>query len=165
VRITELPIPEAVKEILISSGIMELYPPQEEAVKAGALDNKNLVLASPTASGKTLVAELCALKHLLEDGGKIVYLTPLRALASEKFEEFRKYSQIAKKDGQHVRIGISTGDFDSTDAWLERFDIIITTNEKADSLLRHRAKWMDEVALVIADEAHVGGRACQTDAD
>jgi helicase len=155
VKITDLLVPEPVKEILIRSGIVDLYPPQEEAVKAGALENKNLVLASPTASGKTLVAELCALKHVLEEGGKIVYLTPLRALASEKFEEFRKYALVMKKDGKRVRIGISTGDFDSTDAWLERFDIIITTNEKADSLLRHRAKWLDEVALVIADEVHL----------
>jgi helicase len=155
VKVAELSIPEAVKELVIRSGIVELYPPQEEAVKAGALEGKNLVLASPTASGKTLVAELCALKHILEKNGKTIYLTPLRALASEKFEEFRKYTSITKADGRRVRIGISTGDFDSTDPWLERFDVIVMTNEKADSLLRHRAKWMDEVSLVVADEVHL----------
>ena len=154
-KVAELSIPEAVKELIIRSGIVELYPPQEEAVKAGALEGKNLVLASPTASGKTLVAELCALKHILEKNGKTIYLTPLRALASEKFEEFRKYTSITKTGGRRVRIGISTGDFDSTDPWLERYDIIITTNEKADSLLRHRAKWMDEISLVVADEVHL----------
>jgi len=47
-----------------------LYPPQEEAVKAGVLGGKNLVLASPTASGKTLLAEFCALKHILERTAK-----------------------------------------------------------------------------------------------
>ncbi len=52
-------------------------------------------------------------------------------------------------------MGISTGDFDSSDSWLERYDVIITTNEKADSLLRHRAKWMDEISLVVADEVHL----------
>jgi len=150
-----LPIPEEVKELIIKSGITELYPPQEQAVKAGALEGKNLVLASPTASGKTLIAEFCALKHLLEKGGKTVYLTPLRALANEKFDEFRKYTSLTKKDGRRIRIGISTGDFDSTDPWLERYDIIITTNEKADSLLRHRAKWMDDISLVVADEIHL----------
>jgi len=155
VKIAELSIPEAVKELVIKSGIAELYPPQEEAIKAGALEGKNLVLASPTASGKTLVAELCALKHILEKNGKTVYLTPLRALANEKFEEFRKYTTIMKKDDRRIRVGISTGDFDSTDPWLERYDIIITTNEKADSLLRHRAKWMDEISLVVADEIHL----------
>jgi helicase len=155
VKVRELAIPESVKEITIKSGIMELYPPQEEAVKAGALEGKNLVLASPTASGKTLVAEFCALKHILEKNAKTVYLTPLRALANEKFDEFKKYTQIRKSDGKRIRIGISTGDFDSSDPWLERYDIIITTNEKADSLLRHRAKWMDDISLIVADEVHL----------
>jgi len=155
VKITDLSIPEFVKEILMRSGIVELYPPQEEAIKAGVLEGKNLVLASPTASGKTLIAEFCALKHVLEKNGKVVYLTPLRALANEKFEEFKKYSVISKADGKRVKIGISTGDFDTGDPWLERYDIIITTNEKADSLLRHRAKWMDEISLIVADEVHL----------
>jgi helicase len=155
VKITDLQIPESVKELIIKSGITELYPPQEEAIKVGVLEGKNLVLASPTASGKTLIAELCALKHVLERGGKVIYLTPLRALASEKFDEFRKYTTITKADGRRLRVGISTGDFDSADQWLERNDVIITTNEKADSLLRHRAKWVDDISLVIADEIHL----------
>jgi helicase len=155
VKISDLSVPESVKEIITRGGIAELFPPQEEAIRAGALEGRNLVLASPTASGKTLVAEFCALKHVLERNGKIIYLTPLRALANEKFDDFKKYSALTKKNGDHIRIGISTGDFDSTDPWLERYDIIITTNEKSDSLLRHRAKWMDEISLVIADEVHL----------
>ena len=154
-KVTELPIPEALKEVTLRSGISELYPPQEEAINAGVLECKNLVLASPTASGKTLIAELSGLKHILEKNGKVIYLTPLRALANEKFDEFKKYTTLRKKDGKRVSVGISTGDFDSNDPWLERYDIIITTNEKADSLLRHRAKWMDEISLVIADEVHL----------
>jgi len=154
-RIEELPIPESVKQVIISSGITELYPPQEEAILAGALEGKNLVLASPTASGKTLIAELCALKHILERNGKVLYLSPLRALASEKYEEFKKYTVIRKRDGRRVRVGISTGDYDSSDPWLEKFDIIVTTNEKADSLLRHRSRWVNEISLVVADEVHL----------
>ena len=140
---------------MLNSGIAELYPPQEEAIRAGVLEGKNLVLASPTASGKTLIAELCGLKQVLERKGKVIYLSPLRALASEKFEEFKKYASIRKPNGRRVSVGISTGDFDSSDAWLEKYDIIVTTNEKADSLLRHRAKWMDEISLVVADEVHL----------
>src|SRR3990170_6066881 len=140
---------------MLRSGIAELYPPQEEAINAGVLEGKNLVLASPTASGKTLIAELCSLKHVLEKNGKVIYLTPLRALASEKFDEFKKYTSIKKPDGKRVTVGISTGDFDSSDPWLERYDVIITTNEKADSLLRHRAKWMDDISLIVADEVHL----------
>ena len=154
-KIAELPVPEPVKEILLNLGITELFPPQEETIRAGVLEGKNIVLASPTASGKTLIAELCGLKHVLEKNGKVIYLSPLRALASEKFEEFRKYSSIRKADGRKVSVGISTGDFDTADTWLERYDIIITTNEKADSLLRHRAKWMDDISLVVADEVHL----------
>lgn len=154
-KIADLAVPEPLKVLLIEGGITELYPPQEEAIRAGALDCKNLVLASPTASGKTLVAELCSLKHVLERKGKVIYLAPLRALASEKFDDFQKYAKLKKPNGQRVSVGISTGDFDSGDPWLGRYDIIITTNEKADSLLRHRAKWMDEISLVVADEVHL----------
>ncbi len=154
-KIAELAIPEQLKELIIQSGITELYPPQEEAIRAGALEGKNLVLASPTASGKTLVAELCCLKHVFEKCGKAIYLAPLRALASEKFDDFQRFTKLRKPNGQHVNVGISTGDFDSGDPWLGRFDIIITTNEKADSLLRHRAKWMGEISLVVADEVHL----------
>ena len=154
-KITELSLPDPVKEIMSNSGMIELYPPQEEAIKSGVLEGKNLVLASPTASGKTLIAELCSLKHILEKNGKVIYLSPLRALASEKFEDFKKYTVIKKPNGRRISVGISTGDFDSSDSWLEKYDIIVTTNEKADSLLRHRAKWMDEISLIVADEVHL----------
>ena len=62
---------------------------------------------------------------------------------------------MKKPNGDRVRIGISTGDYDSSDPWLGRYDIIISTNEKADSLLRHRAPWMNELSLVVADEIHL----------
>ena len=154
-KVIELPVPELVKEATLRSGIDELYPPQQEAIQAGVLEGKNLVLASPTASGKTLIAELCSLKQVLENNGKVIYLSPLRALANEKFDEFKKYTSIRKADGRQVKVGISTGDFDSGNPWLGRYDIIVTTNEKADSLLRHRVKWMDDISLVVADEVHL----------
>ncbi|MEM2914098.1 MAG: DEAD/DEAH box helicase, partial [Candidatus Bathyarchaeia archaeon] len=153
--IEDLNIPEDAKKVIVNSGIRELFPPQQEAIEAGALKGKNLLLASPTASGKTLVAELCALKHVLGEDGKILYLTPLKALANEKYEEFKKYAVIKKANGRHISIGISTGDLDSSDPWLGRFDVIVTTNEKCDSLLRHRAPWMDDISLVVADEIHL----------
>ena len=128
-RVEELPIPEVVRELVLASGITEMYPPQEEAIRAGALDGQNLVLASPTASGKTLVAELCAMKHIFEKGGKVLYLTPLRALASEKFEQFKTYAKLKKPDGTKIRVVISTGDYDGGDSWLGRYDVIVVTNE------------------------------------
>jgi len=138
-----------VKELLMSRGYVTLYPPQEEAIKQGVLEGENVVLAIPTASGKTLVAELCMIKHVLEKGGKALYMVPLRALASEKYEEFKKYEELG------IKVAISTGDYDSSDPWLESYDIIVCTNEKADSLLRHNAPWLRKVSIVIADEVHL----------
>jgi helicase len=155
--VVDLPIPEEVKQLLILKGIKELYPPQADAINTGVLEGKNLVLASPTASGKTLIAELCAMKHVLERRGKVLYLCPLRALAWEKFEGFEEYSSIQKQGGGKMRVGVSSGDLDSKSPWLEGYDIVITTNEKCDSLLRHRSAWMSNVTLVIADEIHLIG--------
>ena len=144
-------LPREVATTLEKSGITTLYPPQVDAVKKGALDGKNLVLAIPTASGKTLVAEFCMLKSVLERGGKCLYIVPLRALASEKYEEFRKkYGPLG------VKVGISTGDLDVADPRLARYDVLIATSEKVDSLLRHRAKWLaDIISVVVLDEIHL----------
>ncbi|MFQ6085871.1 MAG: DEAD/DEAH box helicase [Candidatus Bathyarchaeia archaeon] len=125
--VEDLPINDQAKEILRRSGIKKLYPPQRAAFEAGALDGRNLVLASPTASGKTLVAEVCALRHVTELDGKVLYLTPLRALAKEKYDVFLKYSSVKKRTGDTIRIGISTGDYDSSSPWLGRNDVIITS--------------------------------------
>jgi len=154
-RIEELPVDEQVKAILREEGIEELFPPQEEALRAGVLEGRNLVLASPTASGKTLVAILCAMKHVLERRGKVLYLTPLRALANEKYEEFKRFEAVEKPDGGHVRVAISTGDYDSPELELALADVIITTNEKADSILRHKPSWVADITLVVADEIHL----------
>ena len=129
----------------------KLYPPQEDAIKKGALQGKNLVLSVPTASGKTLVSEFCMLKSVLKEGGKCLYIVPLRALASEKYEEFKqKYEPLG------IKVGISTGDFDIADPRLARYDILIATSEKVDSLLRHRAKWLaDLISVAVLDEVHL----------
>ena len=117
-QLEELPIPDSIKAVLSRAGYDLLYPPQEDAIKAGVLEGKNLVLASPTASGKTLVAELAALKSVLEKDGKVLYLTPLRALASEKYEDFQKYATVEKAPGRRVRVAVTSGDYDSSDNYL-----------------------------------------------
>lgn len=154
-KIEELPVTDQTKRILLEKGYDTLYPPQADAMNTGVLTGKNLVLASPTASGKTLVAELAILKKVLEGQGKALYLTPLRALASEKYEEFQKYSSLEKPDGRKLRIAITSGDYDRSDEHLGRYDVVIATNEKADSILRHRAKWISDLTLVVADEVHL----------
>lgn len=138
--------------LLSSTGLKELYPPQVLALKAGLLKtNESFVISAPTASGKTLIAEMTALQAI-ERGRKVIYLVPLRALAREKFDDFSK-----KYGDSGIKVMQSTGDYDSVDPWLYNADIIISTNEKMDSLLRHRASWLKEIGLVIADEVHLIG--------
>ncbi|HIQ30018.1 MAG TPA: DEAD/DEAH box helicase [Candidatus Caldiarchaeum subterraneum] len=110
-----------------------------------------MMISTPTASGKTLIAMMTAYNHVRR-GGKCLYLTPLRALAGEKLEEFRRLL----KDTPYKAVA-STGDYDSSDPWLANYDVIIATNEKADSLIRHGAKWIDSITLVVADEIHLLG--------
>ncbi|MHA1211972.1 MAG: ATP-dependent DNA helicase [Candidatus Heimdallarchaeota archaeon] len=148
-KISDLDLPEKAKQVLLARGITSLFPPQAKAIKQGLLDGENLVLAIPTASGKTLVAELAMLKAILTRGGKALYLVPLKALASEKFEEFNEFEKLG------IKVIQSTGDFDSADYRLANYDLIISTNEKVDSLLRHDTKWIKELQIIVSDEVHL----------
>jgi helicase len=157
IKIEDLDLPVSAREFYIGSGINELYPPQAAAIEAGLLSDRNLVAAIPTASGKTLLAEFAMLKSILNEGrmGKALYIVPLRALASEKFDRFRSFERIRKSNGRGISTGISTGDLDSRDEWLGNFDIIVATSEKVDSLLRNRTQWMEDITVVVADEIHL----------
>lgn len=147
-KIESLDLPDEVKRFYLDSGILELYPPQAEAVEKGLLKGRNLLAAIPTASGKTLLAELAMLKSI-QAGGKALYIVPLRALASEKFRRFQEFAELG------VRVGISTGDYDQRDEGLGVNDIIVATSEKTDSLLRNETAWMRDISVVVADEVHL----------
>ncbi len=146
-RIADLGLDSRIVEILKGQGIEELYPPQADAI-GPALLGENLVLAIPTASGKSLVAYLAILASVLR-GGKALYIVPLRALAAEKYEDLKEFEPLGMK------VGISVGDYDSVDPTLEKFDVIVATSERADSLLRHRTNWLQQLTVVVADEVHL----------
>ena len=150
-RLEEAGVPEELVQFFRAKGISELYPPQEQAVRAGLLDGKSLVVASPTASGKTLLALLTAYRKVKEQRRKVVYLAPLRALASEKYSEFSEMTRFG------IYTNISTGDYDSSGESLGRADVIVLTNERFDSIMRHRVSWLNSVGLFIADEVHLAG--------
>ncbi len=148
-RVDELAgLPDGALEVLRDSGVEELYPPQAAAVEAGVLDGENLVAAVPTASGKTLMASL-AMLSAVERGGSALYIVPLRALAAEKRDEFAAFEAAG------VEVGISTGNYESTDDWLAAKDVVVATSEKVDSLIRNGASWIDDLACVVADEVHL----------
>ncbi len=150
-RLEDAKLPEELLGYVREKGIVELYPPQVEAINAGLLEGKSLVIASPTASGKTLIAIMAAYMKVKEKGRKVVYLAPLRALASEKYAEFSELSRFG------IRTVISTGDYDSNGESLGRGDIIVLTNERFDSVMRHKVGWLRSVGLFIADEVHLAG--------
>lgn len=127
----------------------EFRPSQEKSLNAGLLDGKNILVCSPTASGKTLVAEIAMLQSILENKGKAIYIVPLKALASEKFREF------STKYGDLIKIAVSIGDTDSSESHLSKYDLVITTSEKLDSLIRHNTPFLDEVYCVVVDEVHL----------
>lgn len=141
-------LPPGTLDILAEDGITSLYPPQERAVPL-VLKGKNLVLAVPTASGKSMVAYLAAVKRVLEDRGKVLYIVPLRALAAEKLEDLQKFERLG------IRVGMSIGDYDDSDRHIEELDILVATSEKADAIMRHRSEWVRSMSLVIADEVHL----------
>ncbi len=142
-------IPPELYDAILAAGVSELRPSQEKSVKAGLLDGKSLLVCTPTASGKTLIAELAAVSAILNGKGKAVYIVPLKALATEKFNDFRK------RYGHFLKVSLSTGDFDSSDSHLSDSGIIICTAEKLDSLIRHSVPWLGMVAVVIIDEIHL----------
>ncbi len=146
--IASLPIPAPLVTAYRERGITSLYPPQADCIEKGLLTGKNLLISIPTASGKTLLAEM-AMWTRIAAGGKCLYIVPLRALAAEKYDEFRQR--------QGVRVGIATGDFDRTDNYLGNNDIVVATSEKVDSLLRNRTGWLSRITCMILDEVHLIG--------
>jgi len=132
------------------SGIKDLYPPQAEAIRKGVLNGRSLVMSVPTAAGKTLIAELAIVRTLLETAGRCLYIVPLKALASEKYDDFKtKFAPLG------INVGMATGDLDARERTLNRFHLLIATAEKVDSLLRSRAKWLiDGLDVIVFDEIH-----------
>lgn len=140
-------LPLISRDIIKDLGYDSLYPTQEDAIKAGVLEGVSMLIATPTASGKTLIALLASAMYITKQ--KVIYITPLKALANEKYEEFK----ILEKYG--AKVMISTSDLSSTSSYLHEADVIILTNEKLDSLMRHGVEWLNDTRLFIIDEVHM----------
>lgn len=126
----------------------DLTPIQEKAVHTGLLQEKSLLICAPTASGKTLIATM-AICNVLANG-KALYIVPLRALASEKFKEYQRLLA-----GTPYTVMMSTGDVEAESDFLAKYNLLILTVEKLDSLFRHRVSWLSEVKVVVIDEIHL----------
>ena len=118
-RFRDLDIPSGLADALESQGFRELYPPQEKALPI-ALSGKSLVAAVPTASGKTMIGLIPALSTILSSGRKVLYIVPLKALATEKRDDFAKFSKLG------VKAVALTGDPDRDDD-VAGADVVIAT--------------------------------------
>ena len=137
---------------------MILFPPQEEVINSGLLEkNEHSILNMATGSGKTFLAEL-AIESVLESGYKVIYVTPLRALASQQQE---KWGQRFSK----YKVGIFTGETiqkSTTKSSYSKAQLLIMTPERLDACMRNWRShwtWFPDVSLVVIDEFHILGQA------
>ena len=116
----------------------------------------NVLLGSPTGSGKTVAAELAMWWAFREKpGSKVVYIAPMKALVRERVQDWRK--RLIQQMG--LKLVELTGD-NTPDTWTIRdADIIITTPEKWDGISRswQSRGYVRQVSLVIIDEIHLLG--------
>ena len=129
-------------------GYKSLYPPQLKALEAGVEDGYSVVVASPTASGKTLIGLIAIVNRLASRGGRAFYTTPLRSVAMEKYREFRVLEAFG------YSVGVSVGDYSEGEV---RGDVVVTTYEKLDSLLRNERSLAESISVLVVDEIHYVG--------
>ena len=131
-----------------------LLPVQEVAVQRyGLFDGRSLLISSPTSSGKTFVGEMAALRAAFA-GKRVLYLTPLRALAEEKYETFRtRYGTYG------VKVVVATRDRREFDHDIEHgdFHLAVLVYEKLAQLLVRHPYLLRTVALVVVDELQMLG--------
>ena len=121
--------------------IEEFNPAQKAVIESGYLEDKsNYIICIPTASGKTVLGVLPALKTIL-DGGKAVYAAPLLSIQNEKVKEFKAFEEH----------GISVGRHPSSS------DLSVMVFESFDALTRFSWNTLRDVDTLIIDEFHMIG--------
>lgn len=124
----------------------ELDDFQKEAVKY-IDEGKSVVVCAPTGAGKTCIAEH-AIHRALEDGTKVIYTTPLKALSNQKFSDFgRKYGED--------KVGLLTGDTSiNRDAQIVVMTTEVFRNMLYGTNLGELAKNLQNVKYAVLDEVH-----------
>lgn len=121
--------------------IKDFNPAQKEVIESGYLEDKsNYIICIPTASGKTVLGVLPALKTIL-NGGKAVYAAPLLSIQNEKVKEFKAFEKH----------GISVGKHPSS------ADLSVMVFESFDALTRFSWNVLRDVDTLIIDEFHMIG--------
>lgn len=145
------------RQALDSRGIRQLYTHQSEAYEVTA-SGRNVVVVTPTASGKTLCYNLPVLNGLLsEPGARAFYLFPTKALAEDQLQELHK---AAEATGADIRAFTYDGDTpqDARKAIRERANVVLTNPDMLHSgILPHHTKWakaFENLRYFVIDELH-----------
>lgn len=121
--------------------IEEFNPAQKAVIESGYLDDdENYIISIPTASGKTVLGVLAALKTVL-NGGKAVYAAPLLSIQNEKVKEFKNFEKHGIKVGRHPSSS----------------DLSVMVFESFDALTRFSWDTLRDVDTLIVDEFHMIG--------
>ena len=153
-RQDESKFPEGYLHRLVDDSPM-LLPSQYEAINEhGALaSDRNILIALPTGTGKTLLGELALLSSLGREPGLVCYVAPYVALGR----------QVAEKIGRHtpseVRVHRLVGEFREPEPLDpdSRLEVLIATPEHFDAMLRLRPELLSSIRCVVFDEAHMIG--------
>lgn len=152
------PLPPLLQEALRRMGVEKLYPHQAQAINA-VREGQSVVVATSTASGKTLCYNLAVLEAIITDWqAKALYLFPTKALAQDQLRSLR---ELTSRDLRDVRFGTYDGDTPQpARARLRKSASIILTNPDMLSLgiLPNHTLWahfFKNLKFVVIDEAHV----------
>lgn len=111
----------------------------------------NLVVSASTAAGKTVIAEAIMGYELYNnENNKVIYVSPLKAIGNEKFNDWNKHSTFNK----YSKILVSS-DNQVTQNELENSKMIVSTVESMNLKCRNREKWLSQVKVLVFDEAHL----------
>ncbi|MGB8658392.1 MAG: DEAD/DEAH box helicase [Candidatus Zixiibacteriota bacterium] len=142
-------IPDSVIESWKRTQGEDLLPLQAAAVtKHNLLNGQSLIICAPTSSGKTFCGELAAVANLFKRK-KVIFLVPLKAIAEEKYSDFReKYAPLG------IKVVISTSDRQEDDRDIDKgnFDLAIMIYEKFNQLLIRNLDLLSVIHLIVVDE-------------
>ncbi|MGD9180938.1 MAG: DEAD/DEAH box helicase [Desulfobacterales bacterium] len=155
----EKPWPAPIRSLLKATGFKNLYRHQARAIDA-VRNNRHVIVATPTASGKTLVYDLPVLEHFLNDSDfTALYIFPLKALAQDQLQTFEALA--AHLEPSRPSAAIYDGD---TSAYRRKCireappNVVITNPEMVHlSFLAHHRKWapfFSRLHMVVVDEVH-----------
>ena len=136
------------KKIMREYGISSLYDFQKEAIEY--IDKgSNVIVSAPTGSGKSFIGLYALLRSFLKLHKKGVYIAPQRSLAYEKELEFAKLKKF------RADIITVTGETWVYGQEIEQADILISTVDKFDSIVRHNPEYWVNVGVLVVDEIHM----------